>query len=294
MAVNNRPVAAGGDHWQSLQRDLPTAWVRDLPVHDNDLTPVRQATTATLDAPVHLYTPLPPETPLPTAAGAHRFVRDLRYTRPNAIEYDYSIAATWDSDTPLTPGGPLVLPGTYQLVLTPNGKDYRATLKMMMDPREHVDRADPTASVTLSRQVGDALQHVRQTWGQVEAVREQLHALDKQLTGNTPLRHTAQATQAKTKTLVSGSCERSTNLSAVSDALAAIATDLEGADRAPTDGQRQAMPNTKRNIDKALTPWRSIQQTDLPPLDKQLQSAGMKAIKLPTSDQIKPRVPEAR
>lgn len=57
-----------GDHWQSLQRDLPAAWVRDLLVHDSDLiaatqgraiwilddrTPLRQATTATLGAPVH-------------------------------------------------------------------------------------------------------------------------------------------------------------------------------------------------------------------------------------------------
>lgn len=241
-----------------------------LNILDSDGQLVREFSSA--DQPVHRdafrYFAkgwLRPDQPLSAAAGTHRFVWGLRYARPNAIEYGYSTAATWDSDTPLTPEGPLVLPRTYQLVLRANGKDYRAPLKMMMDPREHVDRADLATSLTLSRQVGDTLQHVWQTWGQVQAVREQLHALDKQLTGNTPLRQAAQATQAKTKTLVSGSGERSTNLRAItiSDALTAIATDLEGTDRAPTHGQRQALAEYQRNIDKALTAWRSIQQTDL-------------------------------
>ncbi|MCW8807721.1 MAG: hypothetical protein OQK79_06360, partial [Rhodanobacter sp.] len=83
-----------GGHWQSLQRNLPTAWVRDLLVHGNDLiaatqgraiwvlddvTPLRQVSAAIARAPAHLYvpapavrvranenkdTPLPPETPL--------------------------------------------------------------------------------------------------------------------------------------------------------------------------------------------------------------------------------------
>jgi hypothetical protein len=49
----------------------------------------------------------------------------------------------------------------------------------------------------------------------------------------------------KTNPLVSSDSEDSTNLEAMNDALTAIASDVEGADRAPTDGQRQA-PNTRR------------------------------------------------
>ena len=67
--------------------------------------------------------------PLSASAGAHRFVWDLRYPRPQAINYGYSIATTWDSDTPVTPEGPLVLPGNYQLVLQVDGKAYRAPLR---------------------------------------------------------------------------------------------------------------------------------------------------------------------
>ena len=63
-----------GDHWQSLQLNLPTASVRDLAVHDRDLvaathgrsfwilddvTPLRQLSDSTLRAPAHLFAPAP-------------------------------------------------------------------------------------------------------------------------------------------------------------------------------------------------------------------------------------------
>ncbi|WP_174299498.1 sialidase family protein [Caulobacter sp. S45] len=83
-----------GDHWGPLQQNLPTAWVRDLLVHDgdliaatqgralwtlDDLSVLRQLTPAIEAAPAHLFspapalrvradenkdTPPPPETPL--------------------------------------------------------------------------------------------------------------------------------------------------------------------------------------------------------------------------------------
>lgn len=82
-----------GDHWQSLQLNLPTTSVRDLIIHGDDLavatygrslwilddvTPLRQATSQVADDDAHLYrpetavrtiwdndqdTPLPPEVP---------------------------------------------------------------------------------------------------------------------------------------------------------------------------------------------------------------------------------------
>ena len=63
-----------GDHWQSLQLDLPIASVRDLAVHGrdliaathgrsfwvlDDLTPLRQLGDSALRAPVHLFAPAP-------------------------------------------------------------------------------------------------------------------------------------------------------------------------------------------------------------------------------------------
>jgi photosystem II stability/assembly factor-like uncharacterized protein len=62
----------GGDHWQSLQRNLPTASVRDLAVHGRDLvaatfgrglwildelTPLRQMNAAVANSAVHFFHP---------------------------------------------------------------------------------------------------------------------------------------------------------------------------------------------------------------------------------------------
>lgn len=373
-----------GDHWQSLQRNLPTAWVRDLLVHDNDLivatqgraiwvlddvTPLRQATLATANAPAHLYapatavrvranenrdTPLPPETPLgknppagavidyrlaqaakgpvtleirdsagqlvrrfssadkpaeldadryfakgwlrpgaplSAAAGAHRFVWDLRYARPQAIQYGYSISTSWDSDTPVTPEGPMALPGIYQLVLHVDGKSYQAPLQVVMDPRETaVSQADLAAGLAFSREIGRQLLQVWQNYGQVQAVREQLSALDGKLAGNAT--HAAQRASVKallkqTAPLVSGSGEESLNLRAINDGLTDIATDVEGADRAPTEGQRQVVAASGARYGKAQALWQKTRDGDLPKLDDELRAAGLAQIKVPPLGQVR-------
>ncbi|GLQ96350.1 hypothetical protein [Dyella mobilis] len=370
-----------GAHWQSLQRNLPTAWVRDLLIHGDDLvagtqgraiwilddiTPLRQA-GAYAARKTALYTPADAirvranenrDTPLPhdeplgenppagaiidyqlasaakepvtldildgdgktvrhfssadkqeqlpaeryfqkgwlgspqtlgTAAGMHRFVWNLRYPRPEALLYGYSIAATWDSDTPLTPEGPLVLPGKYQVVLTVDGKSYRAPLNVVMDPRVTADQHALADGLAFSREVGDALQRMWQAHGEVEGVRDQLDEADKKL-GNdasrAALRADLDAFRKKTDPLVSGDGEASTNLEAMNDALTAIATDVEGADRAPTDGQRQAFAEYQANLDKATASWQSLRDKDLPALNQRLRGAGMKAIAVPAANQI--------
>src|SRR6185437_15976109 len=44
--------------------------------------------------------------------------------------------------TPHTPQGPLVLPGSYSVVLTADGKVDRQTLTVKLDPRIHTSAAD--------------------------------------------------------------------------------------------------------------------------------------------------------
>jgi hypothetical protein len=216
----------------------------------------------------------------------HRFVWNLRYPRPEALLYGYSIAATWDSDTPLTPEGPMALPGKYQVVLTVNGKSYRAPLNVVPDPRVTLDQNALAESLAFSQQIGSALQQVWQTHGEVDAVRDQLDEAEKKLGNNASVQSAIDAFRKETDPLVSGDSETSTNLEAMNDALTAIASDVEGADRAPTDGQRQAFAEYKANLDKAVAQWQSIRGADLTALNAQLHSAGIKAITVPAVNQL--------
>jgi hypothetical protein len=246
----------GGDHWQSLQFNLPTVSVRDLHIHGDDLvaatygrslwilddiSPLRQAGSEIANAELfkpstavrtrwdnHPDTPLPPETPhgdnppdgviisyylksapksisleirddrgnvvrkfsdkteprdprpknvpdwwfeppaaLSTSAGLNRFVWNLQWPHPNAlafsfrgspldyIEYtlpDHAVAG----NTPVNqPPGPFVVPGTYEVVLTVDGKTYRQPLTVVLDPRVKVSAADLQAQTDLARAIDD-------------------------------------------------------------------------------------------------------------------------------------------
>ena len=79
--------------------------------------------------------------PLPKSAGMHRWIWDLRATAPTVAHYDYPIAAV-PHRTPLAPQGPLVVPGTYTVRLTVDGKSETAPLTVKMDPRVHMSQAE--------------------------------------------------------------------------------------------------------------------------------------------------------
>ena len=238
---------------------------------------------------------LRPHAPLAATAGAHRFVWDLRYPRPQAIKYGYSIAATWDSDTPMTPEGALALPGTYQLVLTVDGKAYRAPLTVTMDPRVTIDPAGLADALDMSRHIGDTLEQIWRTHGEVQSLRDRLDALDRHLARDTA--HAALLSEAKTlrhatDPLVSGGGEQSRDLAAINDALTGIATDIEGADRAPTAGQQEAYAEYQANLQRALKLWRDTTATSLAALNAHLRAAGMKPIRMTAPKLPPPSEPE--
>lgn len=74
-----------------------------------------------------------PQQLLSGEAGAHRFVWDLHYT-PLDTPPSYPIAATYHQTAP-DPTSPWVMPGTYTVKLTANGKTFTQPLTVVMDPR---------------------------------------------------------------------------------------------------------------------------------------------------------------
>ncbi|GAB4032445.1 WD40/YVTN/BNR-like repeat-containing protein [Spirosoma jeollabukense] len=74
-----------------------------------------------------------PQQILSGKAGAHRFQWDMHYT-PLDMPPSYPIAATYHQTAP-DPTSPWVLPGTYTVKLTVNGKVYTQPLTITMDPR---------------------------------------------------------------------------------------------------------------------------------------------------------------
>ncbi|PYR54753.1 MAG: glycoside hydrolase, partial [Acidobacteria bacterium] len=88
-------------------------------------------------------------------AGLHRFVWDLHYPPPPG-DKEYPIAAT-PHDTAPEPKGPWVLPGTYTVKLTANGRSYTQPLTVRMDPRVKTGVLGLQQQFALSKRLYDAL-----------------------------------------------------------------------------------------------------------------------------------------
>src|SRR6202012_2845079 len=71
---------------------------------------------------------------LPKNAGENRTNWDLRYDAPHSLAHSFGINAN-PRLTPASPLGPVVLPGTYTLKLTVDGRSYTQTVSVLLDPR---------------------------------------------------------------------------------------------------------------------------------------------------------------
>jgi len=74
------------------------------------------------------------EQPLPADAGMHRVNWDLRYDAPPAFTHSFEINAN-PGETPASPEGQLIPPGTYTVGLTVNGKSHNEKVTVANDPR---------------------------------------------------------------------------------------------------------------------------------------------------------------
>jgi hypothetical protein len=127
-----------------------------------------------------LWRPAP--APLPARAGHNRFVWDLRYPRPRAHEYEYSIAAAPGRPTTLLPQGPFVLPGTYQVRISGAGEPLVQKLIVAQDPRRGESSAELGSLLDFQRQVIAALeQAVASAMPEARTVAEQLTSLETDL-----------------------------------------------------------------------------------------------------------------
>ena len=367
-----------GDHWQSLQRNLPTAWVRDLLVHGDDLIaatqgraiwvlddvmPLRQASriahresgailfepaiairvrgSQNRDTPPPADTALgqnppngavidywldgdakkvsleivapdgsvvrrfasdaPDDTPsadryftkswihaapaLSTSTGAHRFVWNLRILPPRAVHYDYSIAAVFGAASPITPEGMLVAPGEYGLVLNADGKQSRATLKVIADPRVELNADAVQSAITFARQVDKSLDRDFVAFGELDAVNDRIAQIEK----GHPTKETLAAIakfKKSVKPLSAGEGDSSENLGSIGEVLSGLATDVESSDRAPTQPQRDVLAASDVRLSRAAVRWEKIQASELATLDDALAKSGQLPIAIPGADQI--------
>jgi photosystem II stability/assembly factor-like uncharacterized protein len=208
---------------------------------------------------------LKPEPPLPAGKGTHRIHWDLRSERPPAIEYEYGIAATPETDTPLMPQGALVAPGRYQVRLVAAGRTLTQPVAVAIDSRVHTSAADFEAQALLYREVSKQLGRAATAFHEIESLAERLKAV---LARPEPKSRADRAARDKARQLQTALApfkdeSSDDSLVATGRVLAATATDLELTDGPPTQPQRDVVAEYTRRLDAVLRRWQAFQAEHL-------------------------------
>ncbi len=370
-----------GNHWQSLQINLPHTVVSDIAIHDNDIaistygrglwvmddvTPLRDAEQAVaagsapyLYAPETTYrvrwdndqdTPRPPEVPagenapegamiyyhlpsaasgpisisirdqsgnivrqytntapppslmpnvptywfsppegLPTAAGLHRVLWDLRYPDPKTLPYGYSgnmltyteYTLTWHAvrgNTPrVQPPGIMAIPGKYTVELTIDGHTYKQEFTLRNDPRVPVTQEQLAAQFESEKVITAGMASSYDGYYVVDRMRKVLAANEARIAGKP---------NASEVTAAIGSL--STQLSQLADGEFGFANrdltrhleDADFGDLMPTESNLGAVKANCRQIDAALTELHRLRTTTIPQLNTVLEHAQLTPLPL--------------
>jgi hypothetical protein len=214
--------------------------------------------------------------PLPVSAGMHRWVWNLRATQPMATSYEYPISAV-PHRTPLTPQGPLVLPGVYTVKLTVDGRSETQKLTVKMDPRVHTPVADLDALHAAQVRMAASLDELAKADLAAHSVQEQMSAPE-----NASLATQLAPFVAALKKVVSGNeakgAEESPGLDDVAGDAATLYGNLQQSDNPPTQAVTTAAAHTREEGEEALRAWREFQAKQLPAIDAVLRQAGRPAI----------------
>ena len=231
-----------------------------------------------------------PERTVSTSAGMHRFIWDLRYPPPDALERDYPISAI-PRDTPLYPLGAAVLPGDYTVKLTAGGKCYSRPLTIKMDPRVKASADDLRAQFQAETKIADAIHRDFQALQQLRAFRGKL-------------KDVAQAAGAKAPALLKPTNEKAAliegtpggygaqylstpagrGLARLNSGFSTLLAIVQSADATPTSQAVVTLGELEKALEEQLTNWQQMQTQDIPALNKALKQAKLPAITIPGPD----------
>jgi photosystem II stability/assembly factor-like uncharacterized protein len=214
---------------------------------------------------------------LPAAAGANRFVWDLRYEPPTHLP-----GAFYQG---LAPEGPIAPPGRYQVRLTAGDKSYTAPLELKLDPRLAGSEAAVAKEFQLALAVRNEIDALHVAVNEIRAVRAQLATVGG-LVGPQPGpagKEILEASDALEKKMaaVEGLLMQVKKKSSegnlrypnmLDDQYDSFRTVIE-TDAAPTQAQLAIHEQLSRRLHEQLARWSEIVAQDVPALNARIKRA---------------------
>lgn len=203
----------------------------------------------------------------------HRFVWDMHYRpMPGALQFlDDSQAV--EHNTPVVPSSPWIMPGNYTMRLTVDGQSHTQPLTVKMDPRVQAPEAALQQQLDASMQAYQEAMAASATLGQVRD-------LEKQIAARKP---SAKVTSYR-KRLEELSGPEATSrfalffyqgpptLGSVGGSLQMLMGRMQGADRAPTAADIEALDQVSSEYKSLMSRWQVLKGQPFAELNRSLRA----------------------
>jgi photosystem II stability/assembly factor-like uncharacterized protein len=232
-------------------------------------------------------------------AGMHRFVWDLHYPPPEALNREFPISAIVH-DTPQYPLGAWAMPGKYTVKLTVEGKSYAQPLAVKMDPRIKTSEADLHRQFEMEAGAVEGMNESYEALRQVQSLRAQLKDRAGKAKGSlddsiNALEKQAAELEGAAQSAFFGlpsSGKQPENFSTLNQHFGALLAVADSADSAPTTQASAVYLEIEDALEKLIDRWKKIQSTDVPALNSSLNKAHLQEIDpnqpLPTAPRSAP------
>ncbi len=209
---------------------------------------------------------------LSASAGVHRWIWNLHYPDPSVLMHEYPISAIYH-DTPRLPFGPSVLPGTYTVRLTVDGKSYTQSLIVKMDPRVRIASGDLQQQFALATRVSTMIERDFTAIAEARALLDGLDTARQRATGvNASVRSAIDTLRSRVEAL---------KISRINNELSSLLQIIDGVDSRPTAQAAAAVVTVQQSLDSALFAWNDVKGPALGALNAELKAAGMQVISIP-------------
>lgn len=218
---------------------------------------------------------------LPGNAGLNRFAWDLHSDSAPKIPH----SAMWGGGT----DGPVVLPGTYQVKLTVEGKTYTQPLEVKLDPRFKATPEDLQKQFDLATKIFDRFAQVQRAVLQMRDIRSQAQALVKRTAGTPEGKAIAEAARqldAKMKPIEEGMVQTKAYANEdllnypnmLNNRLVSLESTVESAATAPTQQSYELFTKLDREATQLLGRWAEVLKADVPEFNATVAKQNVPAV----------------